>query len=73
MRDLGAVREGWEAHDEEETRLLRDLPVADGVRQWLALQRSFESQLQETMSLFAQDRWAALAELQARLRRLVRS
>ena len=70
MRELSAVREGWDAFEVEHTRLLRSLTVQESLRQWLELQRAFEPQLQETAALFAQERRSALAELQARLQRL---
>jgi hypothetical protein len=70
MRGLAALREGWEEVEVEETRLLRSMTVEDSIRQWLTLQRSFEAQLQQTVAMFGPDRWAALAELQARLRRI---
>jgi hypothetical protein len=44
--------------------------VQESMRQWINLQMSFEWQLQQTAALFERDRWAALIELQARLRRL---
>lgn len=70
MRELNALREGWDAFEREETRLLRAMTVQESVRSWLVLQRAFESQLQQTAELFAPERWAALAELQSRLRRV---
>ncbi len=70
MRTLSSLREGWDAFEEEETRLLRAMTVQESMRQWLMLQEAFEPQLQQTAALFAPERWAALAELQARLRRL---
>ena len=71
MRDLSALREGWDTVEAEETRLLRAMPVQESIRQWLLLQRSFEAQLQQSAAIFGPDRWAALAQLQARLRRIV--
>lgn len=70
MRDLRALREGWETVAAEETRLLRDLTIEESARQLLRLQEAFEPQLQATAHLFAPQRWGALAELQARLQRL---
>ena len=70
MRELSSLREGWDAFEEEETRLLRAMTVQESMRQWLMLQEAFEPQLQQTATLFAPERWAALAELQARLHRL---
>ena len=71
MRELRTLREGWDALEAEETRLLRHLTVHESVRQWLILQRTFELQLQETATIFGRERQTALAQLQARLRRLV--
>jgi hypothetical protein len=50
---------------------LRAVPVQDSIHQWLQLQSAFEWQLQQTASLFEQDRRAAMVELQARLLRLI--
>ncbi|MGC8781091.1 MAG: hypothetical protein ACP5UQ_09525 [Anaerolineae bacterium] len=69
MSDLRALREGWEAVDAEETRLLRRLTVQESLRQWAMLQAAFEPQLKVTQALFGEERRQALAELQARLRR----
>jgi hypothetical protein len=55
---------------EIDTLLLRQMSIQESVQQWLALQAAFEAQLQETEALFAPERRAALAELQARLQRL---
>jgi hypothetical protein len=70
MRELKELREGWDAFPAEETRLLRAISVRDSMRLLLLLQETFEPQLQETAHLFGPERWAALAELQSRLRRL---
>jgi hypothetical protein len=47
------------------------MTIAESVRQWARLQTAFEWQIQKTESLFQQTRRDSLAELQARLRRLV--
>ncbi|MCX6031005.1 MAG: hypothetical protein NT169_17120 [Chloroflexi bacterium] len=70
MRELSSLREGWDTFQEEETRLLRAMTVQESMRQWLMLQEAFEYQLLQTTALFAPERRAALAELQARLQRL---
>ncbi len=70
MRELSALRQSWDAMEAEETRLLRSLTVQASLNQWSALQRAFESQLQQTAGLFAPDRFEALAQLQLRLQRL---
>ncbi len=69
MRDLRTLREGWDALEVDEICLLRQLTIHESVRQWLALQRAFEPQLQETEALFGLARRESLAQLQARLRR----
>jgi hypothetical protein len=68
---LSVLRESGDAFQLEQTLLLRAVPVQESIRQWLQLQLAFEWQLQQTASLFEQERWTALAELQARLQRLV--
>jgi hypothetical protein len=70
MRQLSALREGWEMVEAEETRLLRGMTIQESIRVWLMLQRSFEAQLQQTAALFGPERQAALAQFQARLLRL---
>ena len=67
---LGRVRDGWDEIEAEETRLLRQMTVQESLRQFLALQRAFEPQLQQTESLFRAERLAYLEELQRRLARL---
>ena len=70
MHELRTLREDWEMVEAEETCLLQSMTVQASARQWLALQRAFEPQLQETAALFAPERQAALAQLQLRLHRL---
>jgi hypothetical protein len=70
MRDLGSVREGWDEVEEQETRLLRQMTVQEGIGHLLALYRAFESELQWTEDLFRAERLAYLEELQRRLARL---
>ena len=70
MAELTALRQDWEAIEAEETRLLQRMTVQESLRQWLMLQSAFEPQLQATDALFAEERRAALGELQARLARL---
>jgi hypothetical protein len=54
----------------EETRLLRRMTPQESLRQWLMLQAAFEPQLRATEALFAEERRAALVELQVRLAQL---
>ena len=70
MRELKALREGWDAVVIEETRLLRVMSIQESMRELLRLHETLEPQLRQTAHLFAPDRRAALAELQSRLRRL---
>lgn len=70
MQDLKSLREGWEFAEQEEIRLLRCMTAQESLRQWAMLQAAFEPQLRATQALFAEERRQALAELQARLRRL---
>ena len=70
MRDLSAARQGWEEIERAEARLSYRGSAQDSFRQWLQLQRVFEPQVRETATLFGPERPSALAELQARLRRL---
>lgn len=67
MMELSQARQGWEEIDALETQLLRRLTVQQGILQYLALQREFEPQLQETEGIFRQQRIQALTQLQARL------
>ncbi len=70
MRDLSAVRQGWEQVERVEARLLRKITAQESFGQWLQLQQVFEPQLRDTAALFGPERRSALAELQSRLRRL---
>lgn len=71
MRELSALRASPAAFEADETRLLQSMTIQESIQQWLALQLTFEPQLQQTAALFAPERQAALAQLQLRLRRLV--
>jgi len=57
----------WDAVRAEETRLLRSISPQEGARQFFALLAEFEPWLQETESLFRDQRNQALIQLQARL------
>ncbi len=70
MRDLNAVRQGWEEIERREVRLAGPITPQESFHIWVELQQTFESQLQETATLFGAERQSALAGLQARLRRL---
>jgi hypothetical protein len=70
VRELQSLREGWGQFEAEETSLLRNMSIQESARQLLMLQEAFEPQFRQTAALFAAERWAALAELQARLHQL---
>lgn len=72
MKDLGRVREGWEALEAERVRLLRRMTIQESVAQYLALQQALEPQFRQTEALFRPQRMAYLAQLQERLARLDR-
>jgi hypothetical protein len=71
MQDLTALRQESDAHEEEMILRLRATTIQESVRQWVQLQEAFEPQLQATAHLFAEERRQALADLQAKLYRLV--
>lgn len=71
MLNLSVLLEGWDSLHREETLLVRNLTIEESIHQWVRLQTAFEWQLQQTATLFEQDRRAALEELQAQLERLV--
>ncbi|MFN8490486.1 MAG: nucleotidyltransferase [Caldilineaceae bacterium] len=60
----------WAEIEAEEAELLRALSPAEGLVQFLALQREFEPWLQETEPFFRQERNDALLQLQANLQKL---
>lgn len=71
MRDLSVLREDGDSYQWEEIRVLRATTIQESLRQWLWLQQSFEWQLQKTDELFELERREAMADLQARILRLV--
>lgn len=68
MHNLNILRQDRDLLDEKDTFLPGAITVQESLRQWVELQTAFEWQLQQTAELFGRDRWAALTELQARLR-----
>jgi hypothetical protein len=71
MSDLRRIREvNWAEIEAEETRLLREMTVAQSVREYLALQSEFETMLRDTEALFRPQRESHLIQLQQRLQRL---
>lgn len=71
VRDLRQLRENWNGIEELEYHRLRETSIQESIQQWLQLQKAFEWQLQQTEQLFSEQRRKALAELQARVHRLV--
>jgi hypothetical protein len=57
-KGLSRVRDGWDEVEEMEARLLRQMTVEESLRQYLALQRAFEPQLQANEHLFRAERLA---------------
>ena len=70
MHNLDRLRKDQDLLNDKETFLPGAITVQESLRQWVELQTAFEWQLQQTAELFGRDRWVALTELQARLRRL---
>ncbi len=73
-QELRRQRQGFDSIEELEQQAVRHarrMSIYESVAQWLAMQRVFESQLRQAAHLFAPERQAAMAELQARLRRLI--
>jgi hypothetical protein len=60
----------WAEVEAEETRLLRQMTIAESVAQLVSLYRAFGPLLEQTEPLFRAEREAYLIELQRRLRRL---
>ena len=70
MKPLSQLRQQWTAVADVETEWLRQLTPQESFRQFQALQREFEPQLQATEAIFRQQRLDMLAQLQARLLQL---
>ncbi len=70
MRDIATLRDRWADLEANEVHLSSHLTIHESFGQWVALQQTFESQLRQTEAVFAPERRKALAQLQARLRRL---
>ena len=64
---LKNIPANWNAIHAEETRLLRALSPQEGARQFFALMAEFESRLEESESVFRNERNRTMIELQARL------
>jgi hypothetical protein len=71
MQDLSTLRTRWTEIEAEETRLLREMTVAESLRQFALLYETYASRLNEDAAYQA-EREAALLEQQRRLQRLAR-
>lgn len=71
MRRLRRLPESEKMFQREETLLLRSMSLQESIQHWLQLQSAFEWQLKCTTGFFAEERYKALAELQARLQRII--
>ena len=69
MQNLSTLRTRWAEIEAEETRLLRELTVAEGLRQFALLYGTYAPRLNEDVTYQAEHE-AALIEQQRRLQRL---
>jgi len=70
MQDLRVLRRTWDDIDAEETRLLRRMTLADGLRMFTLLYEAYASRLRAEEPAYLIEREAALIERQRRLLRL---
>jgi hypothetical protein len=71
MQDLSTLRTRWAEIEAEETRLLREMTVAESLRQFAMLYDAYAPRLSNDAAYQA-EREAALIERQRRLQRLAR-
>jgi hypothetical protein len=69
MQDLSTLRTRWAEIEAEETRLLREMTVAESLRQFALLYDAYAPRWREDLAYQA-EREAALIEQQRRLQRL---
>jgi hypothetical protein len=69
MQDLSTLRTRWTEIEAEETRLLREMTVAESLRQFALLYETYAPRLNEDTA-YQTEREAALIERQRRLQRL---
>jgi hypothetical protein len=69
MQDLSTLRTRWTDIEPEETRLLREMTVAESLRQFALLYEAYAPQLANDIDYQAEHE-AALIEQQRRLQRL---
>ena len=70
MQDLRVLRRTWDDVDAEETRLLRSMTMADGLRIFALLYEAYAPRLRAEEPDYLVEREAALIERQRRLLRL---
>ncbi len=66
MRKLSSLRENWDEVARWETRLLREMTIAESAAELEALYREFRKELDRTEPLYHEERQHHLADLQAR-------
>jgi hypothetical protein len=71
MRISGNLKRDEEHFQDEETRLLRRMTVQESLHLYASMQKAYEWQIQQSASVFASERRAAMIELQARLNLLI--
>jgi hypothetical protein len=71
MQDLSTLRTRWAEIEAEETRLLREMTVAESLRQFAMLYDAYAPRLSDDAAYQA-EREAALIEQQRRLQQLAR-
>ena len=69
MQDLSTLRTRWTGIEAEETRLLRELTIAESLRQFALLYEAYASRLSED-AVYQAEREATLIEQQRRLQQL---
>lgn len=70
MQDLSTLRTRWIEIEQEETRLLREMTIAESLRAFTLLYEAFAPRFREGEPDYQAEREAALIEQQGRLRRL---
>ena len=72
MQDLSTLRTRWRDIDEEETRLLREMTIAERLHLFSVLYDAFAPRFQADEQTYLVEREAALIDRQRRLVRLAR-
>jgi hypothetical protein len=69
MLNLKGWREKWEAMDQANLRLLREMTIEESVKTYLSLCHSMAPFIEESKDFFLPERKSYLTELQERLRK----